>query len=255
VTIGCANFSEQLLEDELFGHEPGAFTGATKLKPGKVELADGGTLFFDEIGELPRELQAKLLRFLENKTYTRVGGNKEREADVRLISATNRNLASEVKKGTFREDLYYRLNVCPVTLPPLRERAEDIPDLVNHFMKEMAAKQSRKPLVFSDEAMDVLKKFHWPGNVRELRNVAERVTILTEGEIIETEDLPTLDSATAPAIPMGGYREKIMEHEKTVLLSALEQSDWNQSEAARKLKLNRTHFIRLMNRYGLKRDM
>jgi DNA-binding NtrC family response regulator len=253
VVLSCANFSEHLIEDELFGHEQGAFTGAVKLKQGKVELADGGTLFFDEIGELPNELQAKLLRFLEEKQYNRVGGNKERETDVRLIAATNRDLATAVRKGLFREDLYYRLNVYPILLPPLRERREDIPDLVHHFWGQMATRQPEKGFIIEDEALTILMQYHWPGNVRELRNVVERAMVLATDGVIKSEHLLLpIHTPSRVLMAVKSHKEQMNEYERSLLLSVLEQTGWNQTEAAKRLNLNRTHFIRLMNRHGLR---
>jgi len=252
VVISCTNFSEHLVDDELFGHERGAFTGATELKRGKVELADGGTLFFDEIGELSRALQAKLLRFLEERLFTRVGGTTEREADVRVVTATNRDLSQEVRRGAFREDLYYRLNVFPITLPPLREHREDIPDLVQCFLGELAAEQSRKGFVIQSEVMDVLMKHDWPGNARELRNVVERATVLSTDGAIRLEHLPPLTPSFNASVETGTFRDRMVAYEKALLLSTLERTNWNQAEAARRLGLNRTHFIRMMHRHGLR---
>jgi two-component system NtrC family response regulator len=253
VVLSCANFSAHLIEDELFGHEQGAFTGAMKLKQGKVELADGGTLFFDEIGELPPELQAKLLRFLEEKRYTRVGGNKERETDVRLIAATNRDLAAAVKKGLFRQDLYFRLNVYPVYLSPLRERREDISDLVHHFGDQMASRKPEKRFMIEDEALTVLMRYDWPGNIRELRNVVERAMVVATDGVIKPEHLLlNLDPSDKTLVAVKSYKEQMNEYERSILIAVLEQTGWNQTEAAKRLNLNRTHFIRLLNRHGLK---
>ncbi|HEX9757495.1 MAG TPA: sigma-54 dependent transcriptional regulator [Nitrospiria bacterium] len=253
VVISCTNFSENLVEDELFGHEQGAFTGANKFRQGKVELADEGTLFFDEIGELPRELQCKLLRFLEHKTYTRVGGNKERETDVRLIAASNRDLATEVRKGNFREDLFYRLNVYPILLPPLRDRIEDIPDLANHFLKEVSTKQCRNASNIDEKALGVLKSYHWPGNIRELRNVIERATVLANNGTIQPQHLFPLETSGKSNVSKscGSLKEKVEQFEKSLIFSALEETNWNKAEAARRLEINRTHFFRLLDRYNI----
>jgi len=252
VVISCTNFSEDLVDDELFGHERGAFTGAHELKRGKVELADGGTLFFDEIGELSRALQAKLLHFLEERNFTRVGGTTEREADVRVIAATNRDLSQEVNRSVFREDLYYRLNVFPITLPPLREHREDIPDLVHCFLRELADEQSRKGFIIQNDAVQMLMRHDWPGNVRELRNVIERATVLSPDGVIRLEHLPPLTSSFNASVEIGNYKERMTAYEKALLLATLERTDWNQAEAARRLGLNRTHFIRMMRRHGLR---
>jgi len=237
------------MDDELFGHEAGAFTGASKLRIGKVELADGGTLFLDEIGELPFELQAKLLRFLEARTFTRVGGNKEREADVRIIAATNRDLPSEIQKGRFREDLFYRINVFQVQIPPLRDRQEDIPDLVDHFLSQMAVRRSCQ-FTISPEALDALSKYHWPGNVRELRNVIERATVITSDGLIKVSDLPPLFPTTMPSTGSGSYHEQLVQYRKQILLSALKESGGNRTEAAKRLGLHRTDFVRKLKNLG-----
>jgi len=253
VIISCTNFSENLVEDELFGHEQGAFTGANKFREGKVELANEGTLFFDEIGELTRELQSKLLRFLEHKTYTRVGSNKERETDVRLIAASNRDLATEVRKGNFREDLFYRLNVYPIVLPLLRDRLEDIPDLANHFLKEVSTRQCRSAPYIDDRALDVLKNYSWPGNIRELRNVIERATVLATNGTIQSQHLFPLAISEKLNINKGcgSFKEKVEQFEKKLIFSALEETNWNKAEAARRLEINRTHFFRLLDRYNI----
>lgn len=190
VTINCPSLSRELLESTLFGHVKGAFTGAVKDQPGKIEAARGGTLFLDEIGELPQELQAKLLRLLQEKAYERVGETRTRVADVRIVAATNRDLEAAVKAGTFREDLFYRLNVIMVKMPPLRERPADLKKLADHFLKYFAAETGRAVRGFSADAWKVLQRHPWPGNVRELRNVIERAVILSRDEDIGVGDLP-----------------------------------------------------------------
>jgi len=186
LAINCAALSTSLLESELFGHEKGAFTGADKLRKGRFELADGGTLLLDEISEIAPEIQAKLLRVLQEQCFERVGSSDSRSVDVRVIATTNRNLPSEVEKGTFRQDLYFRLNVLPVTMPALREHPEDIPDLVAHFLQQVADREGRPVKRVSDEAMVVMQQYRWPGNVRELQNICERAAVLTPGEVIES---------------------------------------------------------------------
>jgi len=188
IAVNCATLQESLLESELFGHEKGAFTGADRSKPGLFEVAEGGTLFVDEVAEMSPALQAKLLRVLENGHYRRVGSTQDRYANVRILAATNKPLEEEVRQGRFRDDLYYRLNVITLTLPPLRERREDIPELVNHFLTSRAI--TRTPLSISTEALDILCRYDWPGNVRELANVLERAQILAEGSVIMPADLP-----------------------------------------------------------------
>lgn len=250
VAVSCANFTEQLIDDELFGHEAGAFTGAHKVKQGKAELADGGTLFLDEIGEMPYALQAKLLRFLETHTYTRVGGVKERETDVRVVAATNRNLQVEIKEGRFRADLFYRLNVYSLCIPPLREWREDIPALVNHFLLQMAYKQSRNGLTITPDALECLMGYHWPGNVRELRNVIERATVISTDGAIGESDLPMLVNDPKDG-PQGRYHDQLLEYQKQILLSALKECNGNRTEAAKRLGLHRTDFLRKIKNLGL----
>ncbi|NKE70139.1 sigma-54-dependent transcriptional regulator [Candidatus Manganitrophus noduliformans] len=250
VAVSCANFTEQLIDDDLFGHESGAFTGAHKVKQGKVESADGGTLFLDEIGEMPYALQAKLLRFLEMHTYTRVGGVKERETDVRVVAATNRNLQAETKEGRFRPDLFFRLNVYSLYIPPLREWRESIPDLVGHFLSQMACKQSRNGFTITPEALERLMEYHWPGNVRELRNVIERATVISTDGTIGESDLPFLADDLKES-PQGRYHEQLLEYQKQIILSALRECHGNRTEAAKRLGLHRTDFLRRIKNLGL----
>lgn len=252
VAIGCANFTEELINDELFGHDAGAYTGATKARRGKVELADGGTLFLDELGELPFGLQAKLLRFLEERKYCRIGSNFEREADARVIAATNRDLGAEIRQKRFREDLYFRLNVYSISIPPLRERREDIPPLVDHFLTQMGGRQSRR-LVIAPEALQMLMRYHWPGNVRELRNVLERSTILADDGMITPEHLPKLDPLNQPCgMGSGTYNEQVAAFERGLLLQTLDEFGGNRTKAADKLGLYRTELNRKLERYGFK---
>jgi len=250
VAVSCANFSEQFVEDDLFGHEPGAFTGAARKRQGKVPLADGGSLFLDEIGELSWEIQAKLLRFLETRRYTRMGSDKECDADVRLFAATNRKLEVECRKGSFRDDLFYRLNVFQITLPPLRDRFEDIPDLVRYFLEEMAKKRSTTYSINPD-ALEALVKYRWPGNIRELRNVIERATAISTHGTIDMTHLPSLDSGFDTSVSKKPYHTQIKEHQRAIILSALKECEGNKTEAARKLGLNRTYLIRLIHELGL----
>ena len=189
IAINCAAIPEDLLEAELFGYEKGAFTGAVKSKPGKFELAHKGTLFLDEIGDLSLKLQAKLLRVLQEKQVERLGGNNPIKVEVRIIAATNKDLEKEVKEGRFREDLFFRLNVIPIKLPPLRERKEDIPLLAQFFLKKICQREGIEEKRLSPEALKILTEYSWPGNIRELENFIERLVILTEGEVIEVEDL------------------------------------------------------------------
>ncbi len=199
MAINCAALSTSLLESELFGHEKGAFTGADKLRKGRFELADGGTLLLDEISEIAPEIQAKLLRVLQEQCFERVGSSSSRTVDVRVIATTNRNLPTEVQKGTFRQDLYFRLNVLPLTMPALREHVEDVPALVSHFLAQVASREGKPVKQIADEAMDLLQQYQWPGNVRELQNICERAAVLTIGEKIERELIePWLGLAAEP---------------------------------------------------------
>jgi DNA-binding NtrC family response regulator len=251
VTINCAALQETLLESELFGHEKGAFTGAVQAKPGLVEVAEGGTLFIDEISEMAVGLQAKLLRVLEDGHFRRVGGTQESHADVRVIAATNRLLADEIKNGRFREDLYYRLNVVTIELPPLRERRQDIPELVEHFLttRQVGAARSR----LAPEALDALVRYDWPGNVRELANVLERSQILAENQLITIDDLP--DSITDAVPPgqgsRGGDPDHLREVERRHVQEILKRERGNKVHAAKVLGVSRRALYRLIAKYGL----
>jgi two-component system, NtrC family, response regulator PilR len=258
VTINCAAFPEGLLESELFGHMKGSFTGALYNKQGLFEIADDGSIFLDEIGEMPATLQSKLLRVLENGTFRRVGGTTDIKVDIRVISATNKDLKEEIAAGRFREDLFYRLNVVPVIIPPLRERKEDIPLLVDHFMR----KTSDKPKWITPEAMRVLIDYRWMGNVRELENVIERVALLTDKEAITPLELPPEIAGTAgyvietkglPAITDEGIDiDKIIEDiEKKYLFNALEKAGGVKTEAAKLLNLSFRSFRHRLHKYGI----
>ena len=241
VNITCSALPETLLESELFGHERGAFTDARAQKKGLLEQADGGTVFLDEIGEMTAPLQAKLLRFLEEKAFRRVGGNADVRVDVRVIAATNRNLEDEVRKGRFREDLFYRLNVLPLKLPPLRTHPEDIPVLVGFYVDAFNREFKKSVRGASPTALRALETYSWPGNVRELRNAVERAMLLASGDHLEPIDFP-IAAAEAPAhhaieLPADGLN--LDEAEKSLVLQALERTGWNQTRAAKLLGLNR----------------
>ncbi len=245
VTINCAALQENLLESELFGHEKGAFTGAVQAKPGLVEVAEGGTLFIDEIGEMAPGLQAKLLRH-----YRRVGGTQEVHADVRVIAATNRALEDEIKAGRFREDLYYRLNVVSIELPPLRERREDIPELIEHFLTTRQVGPTRSRV--QPDAMQALLDYPWPGNVRELANVLERAQILAEEHLITPEDLPENIAAARPATGEGPADPRhLSEVERQHVLHVLQQEKGNKVHVARILGISRRALYRLIEKYNL----
>ncbi len=255
ITINCAAFSEGLLESELFGHMKGAFTGAMFNKQGLFEIADGGSVFLDEIGEMPVSLQAKLLRVIENGTFRRVGGTTDIKVDVRVISATNKDIKEEVTSGRFREDLYYRLNVVPINIPPLRERKEDIPLLVEHFLKKTSDNLKR----ITPKAMKLLMDYSWKGNVRELENIIERTALLTDEEEIQPADLPTEITGYQDDMKyISGLTEKginidkvIGDIEKRYLLQALEKADGVKTEAAKLLNLSFRSFRHRLHKYNI----
>ncbi|RKY65066.1 MAG: hypothetical protein DRP99_00905 [Candidatus Latescibacterota bacterium] len=249
VAVHCATFPENLLESELFGYERGAFTGATRRKVGHFEYADGGTIFLDEVGELPASVQAKLLRFLQERQFTRLGGVEPVRVDVRVIAATNRDLEREVREGRFREDLFYRLNVFPIELPPLRERREDIPLLVEHFLRQ----RNRPPDVISPEAMEALLAYDWPGNVRELENVIERALILAgEGRI--TPDLLPFGRPKAGAkVELPDEGVNLEEVERELIIQALEKAGWNKAKAAKLLGITRRRLYSRMEALGIRK--
>ena len=283
--LNCAAVPHDLIESELFGHEKGAFTGAVSMRRGKFELAHEGTLFLDEIGDMPQAMQAKLLRVLQEGELERVGGAETLKVDVRVIAATNKNLEKEIEAGRFREDLYYRINVVQIHSPPLRERREDLPLLIDTFLKEACARNSRRPLSLSPDALAVMAAHSYPGNVRELRNLVERLAILCEGPIVtgaEAAELlprskgappPAPSDASSPQVPrapapaampsgaMGGFRprvdrtfrEQVEDAEREILLFALAHTQDNVTEAARLLDLERGHFYKKLKALGLKR--
>jgi len=248
VAINCVGLSRELLESELFGHERGSFTGADQLKKGKMELANGGTVFLDEIGDVSRELQTKLLRFLQEREFDRVGGVKAIRVDVRVVAATNRELDVAVKEGRFREDLYHRLNVVPITLPPLRERREDIPALAHHFVQHFAKEVKRSLSAITDEALERLSAYDWPGNVRELANAMERAVVLAQGPEIAPHDLPARIVAAPPESRVDGasYRESMDAYRRQLVMRALAQSQGNRAAAARALGLHEKYLLRLL---------
>ena len=248
VTINCVGLSKELLESELFGHEQGAFTGAHQRKRGKLELAHGGTVFFDEIGDISQELQAKLLRFLQEREFERVGGVSPISVDVRVIAATNRDLEIALEKGLFREDLYHRLNVVPVSLPPLRERREDIPVLSDYFLRKYSTATTRNLNEITPEAMERLVAYDWPGNVRELANVIERAVVLGSGPTVGLEDLPgrILTREARAFSHVYSYREGVNAARKGLVLRALSRTRGNRSAAAKMLGLEAKYLLKLM---------
>jgi two-component system, NtrC family, response regulator AtoC len=257
VTVHCAALSATLLESELFGHEKGSFTGAHERRIGRFEQAEGGTLFLDEIGEIDAVLQVKLLRFLGERTFERVGSNKTLTADVRLVAATNKDLAVQVREGRFREDLFFRLRVVVITLPPLRERRDDVPLLAHAFIKELAAENGKKVADLTPDAMQALLAYSWPGNVRELRTALEHAVVLCRGERISLRDLPsTVRSQTAElgprsgALPAGNPLE-VKEAEKQLIVRALKECEGNRTAAAKKLGISRRTLHRKLHTYQL----
>ncbi|HTL62497.1 MAG TPA: sigma-54 dependent transcriptional regulator [Nitrospira sp.] len=263
VAVNCAAIPETLIESELFGHEKGSFSGATSMKRGQFEQADGGTLFLDEIGDMSLNTQAKVLRALQEQQFTRVGGTKLLKVDVRVLAASNKDLLKEIEKGAFREDLYYRLNVVPIVVPPLRERREDIPLLIRHFMKLHAEEQGLRIKEVTPEAMNVFQQYDWPGNIRELRNLIERLMIMVPGNVIDvgqaTSSLQARPSGAAPATaagpaqpavsplfsqPFDSLRDARNAFEKEYIARKLREHHWNISRTAEDLKIERSHLHR-----------
>ncbi|MCR5380720.1 MAG: sigma-54 dependent transcriptional regulator [Lentisphaeria bacterium] len=269
--VHCAALSENLLESELFGHEKGAFTGANERVAGRFEMADGGTLFLDEIGEISLAVQVKLLRVLETHQFERVGGSETLTVDVRVVAATNRDLRAMVEQGTFREDLFYRLNVVNIRIPPLRERREDIPEILDFYLKKSAADNGKDVSDISPEALGVLMAYDWPGNVRELRNCVERMVVFARGttltmtdvpadirsavgEQFEAKTMPPKAAEAAPTEPLVNIGFNMKENEKSLILKALEECGGNRSQAALKLNISRRTLYRKLHEYGLAKD-
>ncbi len=258
VAVNCAAIPPELMESEMFGHERGAFTGAHTRTIGKFEYANGGTLFLDEISALRSDLQAKLLRVLQEREIERIGSNKPIKVDIRVISATNTNLEDSILSGKFRQDLFFRLNVVPISIPPLRERREDIPLLAKHFLNKFNLSFNKRISGFSDKAMDVLLRYHWHGNIRELENLIERIIVLSKGnDPIELEDIPLeilMSSGKATKddkLSKAGLIKTREEFEKRLILNVLEATRWNQTEAAKILKISRTYLIQKAKQFGI----
>jgi len=251
IVANCSAYSQNLLESELFGHERGSFTGAIRRKAGRFELAHGGTIFLDEIGEVSPPTQILLLRVLQDHRFERVGGEETLEVDVRVIAATNKNLTEEMKKGTFREDLYYRLNVIPIFIPPLRERKDDISFLASHFLEKFSQEKGKKIVDFSPEVMEIFLAHPWPGNVRELENVIEHAVIIGKKDEIYSKDLPQY------LLQKSLQREDLatlQDFEKDLILKTLKEMNWNKHKAAKKLKINRSTLYGKMKRYGFSKE-
>jgi two-component system nitrogen regulation response regulator NtrX len=255
VEVNCAAIPDELIESELFGHEKGAFTGAVARRRGKFELADGGTLFLDEIGDMSLRTQAKVLRALEEQTIERIGGSEPIRVDVRVLAASNKALAELIGQGRFREDLFYRLNVIPIEVPPLRRRQEDIPLLVDHFLKAFSAEYGKRPKVLSGEAMAYFMGYDWPGNVRELKNMVERLVIMTGADLIAPEDLPPpLRRREVVPVTDGGLRslrEAREAFERAYVVAELRANEWNVTRTAKALGIGRVNLWRKLRTYGI----
>jgi two-component system, NtrC family, nitrogen regulation response regulator NtrX len=252
IEVNCAAIPQELIESELFGHEKGSFTGAFERKKGKFELADGGTLFLDEIGDMSLQTQAKVLRVIETQEFQRVGGSKNIKVDVRIISATNKDLAEEVKKGNFREDLFFRLNVIPIKVPALRERLDDIPVLVENFLDLFAAEYGQQRKEITDEAVKMLQKHSWPGNIRELKNVLERLVIMTPSRTINAGDMFIPESPGSDYFSFSTLKDARDAFERDFLLRKLEENAWNISKTAEILDMERSNLHRKIKAYDIR---
>jgi len=253
IAINCVGLSRELLESELFGHEKGAFTGAHRLKKGKIELAHRGSVLLDEVGDISQDLQTKLLRFLQERSFERVGGTRPISVDVRIIAATNRNLEDAIKDGKFREDLYHRLNVIPISLPALRERRDDIPELARFFLGRFS-RETKKPFTaITPEAEERLRAYAWPGNVRELANVIERAVVLGHGPAIIPQDLPprVMAANQDAELEAGSYQTAVNAYRRELIITALGRTGGNRAAAAAALGLHRTHLLRLIRALGI----
>ncbi len=257
IEVNCAAIPEELIESELFGHEKGSFTGATTKKRGKFELAHEGTLFLDEVADMSLKAQAKILRILQEKKFERVGGNKFIDTDVRVLAATNKDLEKEMETERFRQDLYYRLNVIPLTIAPLRERKEDIPILARQFVQDFCSKEGVDPKAISEDGIDVLTEHNWPGNVRELKNIMERLVIMTQGDKITADDIPQLSKeeqpgeATDTIFTHNSFRKAKMEFEKKFIMKKLQENEGNISKTADTIGLERSNLHRKIKTHSL----
>jgi two-component system, NtrC family, nitrogen regulation response regulator NtrX len=252
VEMNCAAIPQELIESELFGHEKGSFTGAFERKKGKFELADEGTLFLDEVGDMSLTTQSKVLRVMETQEFQRVGGNKNIKVDVRIIAATNKDLIEEVKKGNFREDLLYRLNVIPISVPPLRERREDIPAIVEHFLSYFAVEYGQKPKTITEDGLKALESYEWPGNIRELRNMIERLVIMTPSNTITAKNIMVVSASRSDYFVFNTLREARDSFEKDFIIKKLEENNWNISKTAEILEIERSNLHRKIKAYDIK---
>ncbi len=256
VEVNCAAIPEELIESELFGHEKGAFTGAVARRKGKFEAAHSGTLFLDEIGDMSLKTQAKVLRALEEQAFERVGGKDTIRVDARVIAASNKDLPDLIAQGRFREDLFYRLSVIPITVPPLRERKDDIPLLVDHFIRMVSAENGKREKTVSVEALAYFLSYDWPGNIRELRNMVERLVIMTPGDVVGPDDLPAPLRPKDTALAGDASRDRTLREareafERAYITSELRAQDWNMTRAAEKLGIERSHLYRKIRAYGI----
>lgn len=259
IEVNCAAIPNELIESELFGHEKGSFTGAVQQRIGKFELANKGTIFLDEVGDMSPQAQAKVLRVIEDGKLERVGGTKKIEVDVRIISATNKNLVDEISKDKFREDLYHRLNVIPINIPPLRERTDDIPILVNHFSNEITTKHKKPSVNFDEDAIRFLQGMPWTGNVRELRNAIERIIIITDKRLISRKDIESLFVISKANFnelidQSNSFQEFKEKAERAFILKQLKANDWNISKTAEILDIQRSHLYNKMKKYGIEKE-
>lgn len=258
VEVNCAAIPNELIESELFGHEKGSFTGAFQQRIGRFELADKGTIFLDEVGDMSLQAQAKVLRAIEDSKIERVGGTKKIEVDVRILAATNKNLPEEIEKGNFREDLFHRLNVIPVQIPPLRERIEDIPILVTHFASDITSKHKKPSVKFTDDALKFLQSLSWSGNIRELRNAVERIIILTDKRELTVKDIEFLSPAGKSSLgdminTSNSFQEFKDKAEKAFIIKQLKANDWNISKTAEVLEIQRSHLYNKMKKFGIEK--
>jgi transcriptional regulator with PAS, ATPase and Fis domain len=257
VVVNCSALPENLLENELFGHEKGAYTGAVTRESGKIEAAEGGTVFLDEIGDMPAGLQTRLLRLLQDQEFYRVGGTQSIRTNVRFVAATNRDLKEAIQEGAFREDLFYRLNVISLVIPPLRKRADDLPAFVDHFIRRYGTAMGHRAVTLSQEAMDLIREYHWPGNVRELENVLVRAVTLCSDDCIEPEHLGIAIQRKLPIDTDFAVEEQLNYHavmdlySRKVIEEALRRTGWNQTKAAELLGLQRTYLARLIRQRGV----
>ncbi|MBI5454467.1 MAG: sigma-54-dependent Fis family transcriptional regulator [Deltaproteobacteria bacterium] len=259
VEVNCAAIPEELIESELFGHEKGAFTSAIAQKKGKFDLSDKGTIFLDEIGDMSLKTQAKILRILQEQSFERVGGTERISVDVRVIAATNKNLKEQIVKGTFREDLYYRLNVIPFHVPPLRERSEDIPLFIDHFLDEFCRETARERLKVAADSIEMLSAYEWPGNVRELKNVIERLVIMTPGSVITGDDIPSYIKGAGPIQPRNIFgsallKEARREFEREFISRKLKEFGGNIAKTAEAIGIERSHLYRKIKSYGIEHE-